>query len=138
VSWSDAVRYCAWYSETRGVEVRLPTVDEWEKAARGVDGRFFPWGDEFEPMFCKMRSSREGRRTPETVGAFPTDRSPYGVWDMAGGMRDWTATSYEEGLRCVKGGAWSLPMQLSRSATTYERTEGYAVPTTGFRLAKDL
>ena len=138
VSYGDATRYCQWYSETMGVVVRLPTADEWEKAARGVDGRIFPWGDEFDPLFCKMRSSREGRRTPEPSGAFVTDRSPYGVWDMAGGMRDWTTTSHELGLRSAKGGAWSLPSGLCRPATSYERSESFAVPTTGFRLVRDL
>lgn len=138
VSYGDATRYCEWYTQAKGVAVRLPTADEWEKAARGVDGRFFPWGDEFDPLFCKMRSSRQGRRTPEVCGAFLTDRSPYGVWDMAGSMRDWTSTSLEPGLRCAKGGAWSLPSGLCRPATSYERSESFAVPTTGFRLARDL
>ncbi len=138
LSYSDAIRYCEWYTQSMGVAVRLPTADEWEKAARGVDGRFFPWGDEFDPLFCKMRSSRDGRRTPEPVGAFVVDRSPYGVWDMAGSMRDWTTTSQEAGLRSAKGGAWSLPSGLCRPAQSYVRSASFAVPTTGFRLAKDL
>ena len=138
VSWRDATRYCTWYGQVRGVEVRLPTADEWEKAARGVDGRFFPWGDDFDPLFCRMRHSPAKTRTPTRVGAFSTDRSPYGVWDMAGGMRDWTSTSTEEGLRSIKGGAWTIQAELCRCATVYERREVFATTSTGFRLAKDL
>ena len=54
ISWHDAVAYCAWRSEREGTEYRLPAEAEWEKAARGVDGRWFPWGNRFDPSLCNM------------------------------------------------------------------------------------
>ena len=91
VDWFDAVAYCRWRSEIDGVQVRLPTELEWEKAARGVDGRVHPWGDHFDPTFCLMQASRPFLAQAEPIGTFATDRSPYDVRDMAGGMREWVA-----------------------------------------------
>ena len=61
ISWHDAVAYCDWRSAREGREYRLPTEAEWEKAARGVDGRWFPWGQPFDPSLCNMRESRRER-----------------------------------------------------------------------------
>ncbi len=96
IDWFDAVAYCRWRSEREGVEIRLPTEVEWEKAARGTDGRFYPWGDHFDPTFCLMRFSRPFHPQPEPIGTFPIDASPYGVRDMAGGMREWIADIHGE------------------------------------------
>jgi serine/threonine-protein kinase len=95
VSWYDAVAYCRWRSARDGHAYRLPTELEWEKAAKGVDGRRFPWGNEFDASFCKMSKSRPDYPQPEPVGTFPTDTSPYGVRDMAGGMRCWVADIFD-------------------------------------------
>jgi formylglycine-generating enzyme required for sulfatase activity len=89
VDWFDARGYCRWLSETSGQAIRLPTEAEWEKAARGADGRFYPWGDRFDPTFCHMRESRPYAQEPEPIGSFASDESPYGVRDMAGGVREW-------------------------------------------------
>ena len=118
VSWHDANRLlCVWRSEREGREYRLPGEVEWEKAARGVDGRFHPWGNRFDPMFCKMRDSTETVRTTRAGwGAYPTDESPYGVRDMAGGIEDWCEDWFDDQktLRSVRGGAWG-------NASTYCR-----------------
>ena len=58
ISFDDAQVYCSWYSARTGVKVRLPKEYEWEKAGRGGDGRLYPWGDYFEPTYCKMALSR--------------------------------------------------------------------------------
>ncbi len=139
VSYRDACAFCVWRSGAGGAAVRLPTADEWEKAARGVDRRFFPWGNQFDPTFCKMRLSRGGRRTPEPVGSFPADTSVYGVMDLAGGVREWTSTQMEgEDLRALKGGAWNLDAMLCRAAAVFGHSERWASTAAGFRLAKDL
>jgi serine/threonine protein kinase/formylglycine-generating enzyme required for sulfatase activity len=96
VSWFDAVAYCDWKAQKTGRPVRLPTEMEWEKAARGVDGRVFPWGNSFDATFCLMRSSRKSFPQPEPVGSFAVDVSPYGVREMAGSTRNWVADIHGE------------------------------------------
>ena len=116
VSWEDAVAFADWLSEREGVPYRLPTEAEWEKAARGVDGRFYPWGDRFDHAFCKTEESRKELARPEAIGSFPKDCSPYGVLDMAGGTREWCSDWFDEarGLRTVRGGAWNLGESYTR------------------------
>jgi serine/threonine-protein kinase len=159
VDWFDALSYCRWKSETSGFEVRLPTELEWEKAARGTDGRFHPWGDHFDPTFCLMRFSRPFRWQPEPVGTFPTDTSPYAVRDMAGGMREWVGDihgerTWEENAaepepaaeaerdasswRIYRSGNWAAEAKRCRSAS---RTRFVALSrdsALSFRVARSL
>jgi eukaryotic-like serine/threonine-protein kinase len=136
VSVFDAEAYCAWRGERDGRDYRLPSVDELEKAARGVDKRYFPWGNRFDATFCKMRSSRPEMSQLEPVGVFVDDVSPYGVRDLAGGVRDWCqATGDDQDQRPVFGGAWNLDERGSRMASRISiLAEGRATGV-GFRLA---
>jgi len=94
VSWYDALAYCRWLSEETGQTVRLPTEAEWEKAARGTDGRVYPWGDEFEAGKCN--SAAEDIETTTPVGQYsPQGDSPYGVADVAGNVWEWTSSLHE-------------------------------------------
>lgn len=103
--------YCAWLSEQRGRTCRLPTAAEWEKAARGVDGRLFVWGDEFRPDLAysveneASQASFHGLWAPP--GSHPGDISVYGALDMAGNVREWTGTRFNESspFYIVKGGS---------------------------------
>jgi serine/threonine-protein kinase len=160
VNWFDAVAYCRWRSAREGVGIRLPFEAEWEKAARGVDGRFYPWGDRFDPTFCLMRESRPHAPQPEPVGMFPTDESPYGVRDMAGGIREWMGDIFGErtgvemaaepepapdtargdsSFRRVRSGSWSADSKWARAASRgvglFSLLRGTG---TGFRVAKTL
>ena len=110
VSWEDAVAYCEWMATITGRGWRLPTISEWEKASRGVDGRLFPWGYHFDPSYCKMRDSRAGDPHPEPVGSFPVDESPYGVRDMAGGVCEWCYEWHDEmpTFKVLRGGSWAF------------------------------
>jgi len=102
VDWDCAVAYAAWFSERTGHAWRLPAELEWEKAARGVDGRYYPWGDFLDPSWCCMRDSHDGRRVPASVHDFPLDVSPYGVRGLGGNARDWCADPYApEGSKTV-------------------------------------
>lgn len=112
VSAESAEAYARWLSARDGKAWRLPTENEWEKAARGTDGRIYPWGDQFDATFCKMRDSRPGLPLAEPLGAFAFDISPYGVCDLAGGVADWCTpdprrTAAREPREVVsRGGAW--------------------------------
>ncbi len=138
----DALAYCAWRSERDGVPVRLPFEDEWEKAARGVDGRVFPWGDRFDASLCKMRESRPGNRPkPEPVGAFSADVSVYGLRDAAGGIREWTADAHYDGdpaRHPVRGGSWVTIEANCRLATRIGLEPWYVSTNYGFRLARSV
>lgn len=141
VSWRDAMAYVAWASARDGVRYRLPLEQEFEKAARGVDGRFYPWGDRFDRSLCKMGDSRRGRARPEAVGTFQTDVSVYGVRDTAGSMRDWCGDEgFDEDrtLRPVRGGSWNYDPRFCRSACRLGRAPWRVFAYNGFRLAHDL
>jgi formylglycine-generating enzyme required for sulfatase activity len=110
ISWDDAVEFCAWKSK------RLPTEAEWEKAARGTDGREFPWGNEFDKNKATSMGL-QGGTTP--VGLYEDGKSPYGAYDMAGNAWEWTSDwykrypnndyddeAYGEQRKVVRGGGW--------------------------------
>jgi len=153
VSWFDAMHYAAWRSDKEGQTLRLPTEMEWERAARGADARFFPWGDMFDPTFCKMRDARVGIARPEPVGQFETDLSPFSVADLAGGVREWVgdvdgemAPPPEEGdsgevelaVRILRGGSWAASGPECRAASRLRASPGLRRSDFGFRLVRVL
>jgi eukaryotic-like serine/threonine-protein kinase len=138
VSCEDAIAYCAWRSRRDGVLYRLPTDSEWEKAARGVDGRLFPWGSDFEANLCYTDESLARVDSPAPIGSRPGDVSPYGVRDLAGGVRDWTSSTVEGGkLWITRGGAWDCSTYCSRTASRVMYPATFVESSQGFRLAKN-
>jgi serine/threonine-protein kinase len=97
IHWGCAVAYAGWLEGRTGRPWGLLQEDQWEKAARGVDGRFFPWGDFIDPTWCCIRTSHPAKALPALVSDYPTDESPYGVRGMAGNVRDWCADRYVPG-----------------------------------------
>jgi serine/threonine-protein kinase len=95
VNYWQALAYCEWLSKLWQIRVRLPLDCEWEKAARGIDGRIFPWGDEFDPTWCRMRQSQEVLPSPARDFDYPIDQSVYGVFGMAGNCRDWCLDTFQ-------------------------------------------
>jgi formylglycine-generating enzyme required for sulfatase activity len=95
VSWDDAKAYCKWLGQQSGLTVRLPTEAQWEKAARGTDGRRFPWGNEFkrDRLQCSQKTKSDAGGTA-TAGSHPLDVSFYGVLDMAGNVQQWCLDRY--------------------------------------------
>ncbi len=114
VSAEDSVAYAAWAAERSGLGWRLGTPDEWEKAARGVDGRWFPWGNGVEATWSVNRAATPGRPLPRPVDSAPTDVSVYGVRGLAGNVATWTVGG--DGACHVQGGAWSYGVEMGRSA----------------------
>jgi formylglycine-generating enzyme required for sulfatase activity len=88
VALDDAAAFCRWAAQVTGLPIRLPTEPEWEKAARGADGRIYPWGDAWQDKLCNSKESKLG--SPCSVRKFsPQGDSPYGVADMAGNVQEW-------------------------------------------------
>jgi serine/threonine-protein kinase len=139
-TFDDAEAYCAWKSRETGQEWRLPTEEEREKAARGVDGRRFPWGDLEDASLSKCRDSRDEPPQPEPVGTFPTARSVYGMGDAAGNVWDWTDSWYDErrSLRVLRGGAWNLGSSVLRCGLRGGSAPRVRLTNFGFRCARGL
>jgi formylglycine-generating enzyme required for sulfatase activity len=149
VSKLDAEAYIEWLNKKTGMAFRLPTEAEWEHAARGEDGRIFPWGNTFDPWRCNTAESVKKGTTP--VGAYsPGGDSIYGAADMVGNVWEWTQSLFmpypyrpnsnrEEikpsGRYVVRGGAWYYTRKLARCAVREGVLPDHLSPSIGFRLA---
>jgi eukaryotic-like serine/threonine-protein kinase len=141
VTVACARRYARWLSDRSGLAWRLPTSAEWEKAARGVDGRHFPWGDFLDPNWCCHRSSHQERPLPATVDDYPGDVSIYGVRGMAGNAIELCDDAYDEATannpeapRVGKGTGWHMTARAARCAARHLIGDGYRSQAVGFRL----
>ena len=136
VSHADARAYAIWLSTFTGQRWRLPTEAEWEKAARGTDGRRFPWGNKFDPT--RANSADKGPFDTVPVGTFPKGASPFGLLDPAGQVFEWTATAARKGRFIVKGGSWDdKGCGICRPAARHTRPEDLKHILVGFRLVRE-
>jgi formylglycine-generating enzyme required for sulfatase activity len=133
---ADALAFCDWATRELGRRVRLPTGEEWEAAARGPEGRTWPWGDTFDPELCACAASGWGRTAP--VSAHPGGASPLGAEQLAGNVWEWVGDpADEDGWRTVRGGSWLDHAWGVRAARSLPADPARATPTTGFRIAID-
>ena len=152
VNWQDAQMFCAWAGQVSGKKIRLPTEAEWEKAARGTDGRKYPWGDERpNRQLCNYWKLFSAGTTP--VGKFsPQGDSPYGCVDMAGNVWEWVADWFDKKYysqsqssnptgpalgqyRVMRGGSWNLDAGLVRASYRNWVVPGYYRNNVGFRCS---
>ncbi len=133
VSHGDARAYAAWLTARTGRVWRLPTELEWEKAARGPDGRIFPWGDRFDAALLNSHDAGPFDTLP--VGSRPAGASPYGLLDAAGQVFEWTASPGNPGRFLVKGGSWDdSGCGVCRPAARHARPAEIKHILIGFRL----
>jgi formylglycine-generating enzyme required for sulfatase activity len=159
VSWYDGLAYCAWLSEATGKPFRLPNEAEWEKAARGTDGRIYPWGDVWSAGCCHISEGTEKKDTAP-VGVYPAGASPYGLLGMVGNVWEWTRSLWGRNLRkahflypydpgdgredphaptdmrrVLRGVSFLNDRTVARCASRYRYSPGNFYSSVGFRVA---
>ena len=157
VCWNDAAAYCEWLSGKIGLKFKLPTEAQWEKSARGTDGRKYPWGnDEPNENLSNFNSSNLNIGQTHPVGSHPQGASPYGLLDMAGNVLEWCYDWYDEnyyyikfppknpkgpqsGLyRILRGGGWYFDASQLRCAFRNCHSPFQPHNFVGFRLCQDI
>ena len=149
ISWDDAVAFCKWASQTTGRKVQLPTEAQWEKAARGTDGRPYPWG--MQALSTSFLNFNNNTKDTTPVGKYSsTGDSPYGAADMAGNAWEWTSSLIEDypysaadgredmnsrKSRVLRGGSFYNDAKNVRTTYRLSLTPDYRYIASGFRVA---
>ncbi|MBX3066582.1 MAG: SUMF1/EgtB/PvdO family nonheme iron enzyme [Anaerolineae bacterium] len=151
VSWYDSVAFTRWLSAKLGYSVSLPSEAQWEKAARGVDGRAYPWGDDYRSGSANIDETKDNIGSyallqTSAVGIYPQGVSPYGVLDMAGNVWEWCLDDYEArssedlgsaNARVLHGGAWCDQHISARVGIPHVADSEYRFEDSGLRLVSN-
>jgi len=141
VTYYEAEAYCKWIGSVKNKSVRLPTEMEWEYAARGDDGRPFPWGEDFDPRLVNTLETEIGATVE--AASMPGDSSPFGVMDMSGNVQQWTTSTYTPlphevtpngTLYIARGGSFNDTVFGSRTSYRRGYPPGFFYPFLGFRI----
>jgi serine/threonine-protein kinase len=158
IDWLAACAYADWLARRTSLPWRLPSELEWEKAARGADGRAFPWGAHPEPTWARALGSTLEPPARAPIDAYPIDESPYGVRGLAGNVQDWCldvwaldGPTIRDGVlaierpanedpraRAIRGGTWGARIELARSAGRFAFSPSAGFASVGLRLARSL
>jgi len=159
IQWRSARAYAHWLARRTGLPWRLPMEFEWEKAARGVDGRYYPWGNLHDPSWSCMKDSHQGTVSMQIVDTYPIDESVYGVRGTAGNTRDWCLDRFRDsgppllndrllmptdediadpGFKATRGGSYGNSASRARSADRDWWFPDRSYVGRGFRLAWGL
>lgn len=157
VSWDAACAFAAWEAERTGRPWRLLDELEWEKVARGVDARRYPWGDRLDPTWACMMNSHVGLPHMVSIHTYPLDESPYGVRGMGGNVRDWCLNAFnqrgppremqrllpgghgtDQQYRMVRGGSYSSAPTWCLAAARFAAPPGAGLNTAGIRLCASV
>lgn len=156
VCWFEAQAYCTWLNIVTGKKYGLPNEAQWEQAARGPQGRLWPWGNMWEEQRCNNWEAKDALKTTSPVGMYPHGASPYGLMDMAGNVWEWCADWYDSQeyeqrkdqlvldptgpadgkARVVRGGSWDLNRNYARAASRSWDEPDYFNLILGFRVVR--
>ena len=124
IRWESARYFASWMEKKTGRPWRLPMELEWEKSGRGVDGRFYPWGDNFDASWTCMKDSHPAETVMQDVDSFPIDESIYGVRGMSGNTRDWCLDKYREEGPLLDKGRLLLSTEEELADTGFKSSRG--------------
>ncbi len=138
VNWYEAMAFANWLGDMLKMKIALPTIAQWQRAAKGDDDRYFPWGDEYHEEHCNTLET--GLKTTTPVDRYHKGISPYGVFDLAGNIWEWTlntAAAAEDGRdyrRAVAGGSFVSPCDRAQTSFRYYLDPRVRYSSIGFRL----
>jgi formylglycine-generating enzyme required for sulfatase activity len=162
ITWEQANEFCVWLSRVERARFRLPTEAEWEVAARGAEGRLYPWGNDPSTTLLnwgnpqdKAASQADGHLYTAPVGSYKDAASPFGCYDMAGNVWEWCLDWYDAGAygkgtstdprgprggreKVVRGGSWYHSAALARSANRHKLDPRSRQPSVGFRVVREV
>jgi formylglycine-generating enzyme required for sulfatase activity len=151
ISWDDAVSYCKWVSNQSGIQFRLPTEAEWEYAARGMDNRIYPWGQDWDPFKTVSSENSQSNVVAVSSAQLSSDRSPFGIIGMSGNLSEWTSSTYSlypnstakedpcTDCKIIRGGNFlSKDKNLLTTTNRIWQPNNFKNERVGFRIASDM